>query len=94
MDTNIIRQLVAKVVNTTITYISILGILGLPRSPSLAISTTILVEVTLNNYQNTNKLGFYNPYYNDKTSYTRSLIKYTSRDTYFRDIYLFINQAK
>lgn len=40
------------------------------------------------------ELGFFDPYFNGKSIATVADIKHTSRDTYFRDIHMFVQQAK
>ena len=44
--------------------------------------------------QNTNDLGFFDPHYNDKIVHSNTIIEHANKDTYFRDIYLFINRTK
>lgn len=39
-------------------------------------------------------IGFFDPFYNDKSHDTASGIKHADKDTYFRDITIFINQIK
>ena len=40
---------------------------------------------------NANELGFFDPNYNDKTVHTAPAMEHTGKDTYFRDIHLFID---
>ena len=40
-------------------------------------------------------MGFFNPIYNDKLITSgAALIEYTSKETYFRDVYLFLEYAR
>ena len=41
-----------------------------------------------------NDLGFFDPNYDDKTVHTGAPIEYAGKDTFFRDIHLFIDRAK
>ncbi len=43
---------------------------------------------------NLEKVEFFNPFYNSKSIDTTSVIKYTSKSTFFRNIYKFINRVK
>ncbi len=43
---------------------------------------------------NPNNIRYFNPFYNNKFINTTSNIKYTSKTTYFYNIYIFINYIK
>ncbi len=43
---------------------------------------------------NSNNIRYFNPFYNNKSINTTSNIKYTSKTTYFYNIYIFINYIK
>lgn len=44
---------------------------------------------------NANELGFFDPHYNDKTVHSGAPpIEHAGKDTYFRDIHLFLDRAK
>ena len=44
--------------------------------------------------QNLGDLSFFDPIYNRKSIKTRAIIKYTGKETYFRNIYLFTERTK
>lgn len=43
---------------------------------------------------NANELGFFDPHYDDKTVHSGAPIEHAGKDTYFRDIHLFLDRAK
>lgn len=43
---------------------------------------------------NANELGFFDPHYDDKTVHSDAPIEHTGKDTYFRDIHLFLDRVK
>jgi len=43
---------------------------------------------------NPNNIRYFDPFYNNKSINTASDIKYTSKTTYFHDIYIFIDYIK
>ena len=45
-------------------------------------------------YWMANDLGFFDPNYDDKTVHTGAAIKHAGKDTFFRDMHLFVDRAK
>ena len=93
MNKVIIRRIVSEVIQIATTQFAI------NNNNRLNITTNKVTKIAIFNSittrQNTNELDFFNLYYNNKTIYSDiSLIEYTNKDTYFRNIYLFLNRVK
>ena len=43
---------------------------------------------------NPNDIGYFNPFYNNKSSDTTVDVEHSSKATYFRDVYTFIDRIK
>ena len=43
---------------------------------------------------NSDDVEFFNSFYESKSIYTILVIKYTKKNTFFRDIYMFINRVR
>ena len=96
MDEEIVRRIVSDAVQTAVAQIAAAAtLLGAEAGAGNAADTPPSTSTSsINTRWNAHDLGFFDSNYDDKTVHTAALIEHTGKDTYFRDIHLFLDRAK
>ena len=94
MNEEAVRRIVFDAVQIAIAQIST-AVIQSPEGAENAANTSPSISISSINLRwNTHDLEFFDLNYDDKTIYIVVLIEHTNKNTYFRNIHLFLDRAK